>query len=305
MKNRDIVEPNLTSSKGGFQITFGGPDEIDAKTLSIALGNIAESLENITIETDRDARAKLTITNTKTSKGSFALDLLVLVYSNPTLFFQQAKFAVNVLSIFLEILRLKKHLKGDPPSKIVKAKNQVNIENNDGESLVVQDSTFNLYFNIPSLDKNLNNIFNALERDQNRKDTQIIPYEKPDNSIFILRSEYRNLSAELYEKLPHDAVTKEQLLEKIILKVKKPDMLGDSRWEFYFNDLRIDAEIRDNEWRDKVKRGDVTFHAGTFLTVDMRVITDYPKETGQPTSKYYILKVLKSEEGEKLPELPQ
>src|SRR5947209_16866369 len=42
--------------------------------------------------------------------------------------------------------------------------------------------------------------------------------------------------------------------QEMILKVKKPDFLGESRWEFV-HETAIEAKILDREWLDRFQQG--------------------------------------------------
>jgi hypothetical protein len=76
------------------------------------------------------------------------------------------------------------------------------------------------------------------------------------------------------------------------LLLKKPDLLGNSKWGFVF-DKNIDVEIKDKAWIEKVHRGEVKqLYAGVKIPVKLLVeveLDQYKDPKGSP--KYTILEV--------------
>lgn len=90
------------------------------------------------------------------------------------------------------------------------------------------------------------------------REGEAIHYESADGSIAISKS--FNIAPEQLEAL----VTKETYSNRanMILRVKKPDFLGNSQWEFRHGTRAILATIEDREWLDR-------FHSRDSQTVIM------------------------------------
>ena len=76
------------------------------------------------------------------------------------------------------------------------------------------------------------------------------------------------------------------------LLLKKPDLLGRSKWGFVF-DKNIEVEIKDEAWVRKVHRGEIKqLYAGVKIPVKLLVeveLDEYKDPKG--TTKYTVLEV--------------
>ena len=72
-------------------------------------------------------------------------------------------------------------------------------------------------------------------------------YETRKGEIVPFNPSLRVNEIEMTELLSVRQVTNEN---ELILKIKKPDFLGNSRWEFRYDGHPIDAKILDHEWLD-------------------------------------------------------
>jgi hypothetical protein len=72
--------------------------------------------------------------------------------------------------------------------------------------------------------------------------------------------------SEMEELLTSEVITNDS---PMILKVKKPDYLGDSRWEFVF-ERAIEAKILDLNWLDQFQNRDVDVRPGDALRALVR-----------------------------------
>ncbi len=65
-----------------------------------------------------------------------------------------------------------------------------------------------------------------------------------------------NLSLHIAPETIEDLITSEsiQSLSEMILKVKKPDFLGTSQWEFRHDNRTIIAKILDDDWLKRFQR---------------------------------------------------
>lgn len=77
----------------------------------------------------------------------------------------------------------------------------------------------------------------------------------------------------------------------LILKVKKPDFLGDSMWDFRFEGRRLPAKVADVEWLAEFHRGAVTLHPGDALFVAAEETVKYGFDQEVLVKHYKILKV--------------
>ena len=72
----------------------------------------------------------------------------------------------------------------------------------------------------------------------------------------------------------------EQTLENtsdLILMVRKPDFLGETKWEFRFNRRNLSVSIVDKDWLSKFQSGDIDIRPGDALRVRMREKVSYDR----------------------------
>jgi hypothetical protein len=101
------------------------------------------------------------------------------------------------------------------------------------------------------------------------KDT--VRYESPYGNVEIPRSLHVN------EILIREILTRETIVSEDIriVKVKKPDYLGKSKWVLKYAGHSIEAAIDDQEWLFKFQNNIVSLQPGDSLRVLMRVEVSY------------------------------
>jgi hypothetical protein len=78
----------------------------------------------------------------------------------------------------------------------------------------------------------------------------------------------------------------------IILKVKKPDYLGNSMWEFRHEGHKLDAKMIDGVWLEQFHRRLVNIGPGDAIRARMRTVVNYDKFGTAVSSHREITKVL-------------
>jgi hypothetical protein len=76
------------------------------------------------------------------------------------------------------------------------------------------------------------------------------------------------LSSEDVERLLTDEVVQSQ--GRIVLLIKKPDYLGNSRWEFRLDNRSIEARILDEPWLRRFRDGHIPLRPGDALDADLK-----------------------------------
>ena len=120
------------------------------------------------------------------------------------------------------------------------------------------------------------------------EDNEQIIYKIGDTEIPL------NLSFSFNTEQIEDLLTAETILSisEMILKIKKPDYLGDSKWEFRHRKDAINAKITDNEWIAKFRNREITLKPGDSIrgTINIEVKYDYDREVA--AINYNITKVI-------------
>ncbi|MDD7380436.1 MAG: hypothetical protein PUG39_04245, partial [Succiniclasticum sp.] len=77
-----------------------------------------------------------------------------------------------------------------------------------------------------------------------------------------------------------------------ILKVRRPDFLGETEWDFRLQDQAIKGAIKDSEWLNRYLSRKVTVLPGDSLRVILHDTATYDPSGNLIKHKYYIKKVI-------------
>jgi len=81
-------------------------------------------------------------------------------------------------------------------------------------------------------------------------------------------------------------------VSELILKVKKPDYLGSSMWEFHYDGHPIEARIQDVNWLEKFHNGGAGLLPRGALRANVRIEVSYDDQSESLPPKYTVLEVL-------------
>ena len=93
---------------------------------------------------------------------------------------------------------------------------------------------------------------------------------------------------ELNELLAARTITSDS---ELILKVKKPDFLGASMWEFHFEGHTINAGVLDESWLEDFRQDGLGVRPGAALRALVSVHASYTEENDKLPLHYSIIKV--------------
>ncbi len=89
-------------------------------------------------------------------------------------------------------------------------------------------------------------------------------------------------------------LTRETIRNEItaILKVKKPDYLGESMWQLVYEDRAVEAKLADADWLIKFQNREIDVRPGDSLRAVFEVTAHYGFENQVIATHYRVLKVL-------------
>ncbi|HEY9673113.1 MAG TPA: hypothetical protein V6D11_16845 [Waterburya sp.] len=79
---------------------------------------------------------------------------------------------------------------------------------------------------------------------------------------------------------------------EMILKVKKPDYLGESKWEFKHKKRKIDAKINDLEWLKQFRQGDIILSPGYAVKARVEIVEKYDFQGNVISIQHTIQKII-------------
>jgi hypothetical protein len=278
-----MVKP-YKESASSFSFEFGGPSEIDAETLMETIDSVVNSLQYIAKQTMPDGYFKLKVTAFRSN--SFDIDLQAIVGCLPSLLLV-ANNAVGLIKTLLECIKIKRHLKGEKPTKVETTGETASITNSEGKVFKTDKDILPLYFNNCTLDVNFTNLFACVAKDEERESLNIAQDGK--SVITVSKEEFRTMAKPVVDRNA-EVYKEESNTIETILSVKKPDLLDNSQWGFKYNQNIIYAHIADEKWLEKVHNGQIRLYAGVKIPVKLKIEVNMDKLMNIiPGSKRYIV----------------
>lgn len=130
----------------------------------------------------------------------------------------------------------------------------------------------------------INNITNAL--------SYLSPKDKAsymtDDNKASFNIDFRYVPEDIEELITKESSTNEL---SMIVRVKKPDYLGYSMWDFSHGNHSICAKLVDNDWLKDFHNRKYDIRPGDSLKVKMKIISNYDYDNNLISTKYQVLKV--------------
>lgn len=121
-------------------------------------------------------------------------------------------------------------------------------------------------------------------------------FDKKDSAYYMTenKSAKFNLELNISPESLEELITKESIENNVemILKVKKPDYLGSSRWDFVFDNKLFPAKIIDYEWLTKFQKRDVNVRPGDSIRAKVQTVVKYGHDNNVVNIQNNIIKVI-------------
>lgn len=263
-----------------LKLSFEGEHEIDLDVLAETLSATVETLEYIANhQLQDDDFCKFKVTSIK--EGSFEIIIKQIIEVSPALF----DASKPILEVFRQILEIRQLFNGEIPSKdkIVKNGDRTTISAN-GNTINCDTVVFNTYVGDDRIEKSVAKVSKAVSHDGEHSK---LKYEFDKNqTIEFSKEQMINLSNPMDVSVLNDNL--ETNIMDTDLKVRKPDLVGNSKWQFILNGKNIKADILDEYFLCRVRNNEITFNAKTILRVKLEVRYEEEK-----IISYKVIKVLK------------
>ena len=150
------------------------------------------------------------------------------------------------------------------------------------------DKTFNYAEpNLLDLAKSINLIVDSTK---NLTDKESFSVKSPNREVKEINSSSQKIDLEAVENtLTDQEITNEST---IFYKIKRPDFLGDSQWEFKHGSKAIKIKILHDEWLEKFHNGSKVVLPGDSLKVKIKQTNKYNKNGYLISEKIEIIQVL-------------
>jgi len=281
MKNKNFVESIDT-----FKVNFGGKKHsIDAALFTKTIENTISLVKASANAIDPSCFLRLEIKANK--EGSFETILDLVTNYVPSLFTKKnTELACEVIAGFWVFLQIKKHL-GGKRAKEIKKDDETKIVNQDNAIITVDNKIADSFFKNSSIDNCIINIFSDLKEE----DKESFTIEHNGKIIQFNKKDYDSMKERVVDEVCNTSKLEQQEPIKVNLLLKKPDLLGDSAWQFVY-DKNISAKIEDEEFLNKVHKGEIkTLYAGVKIPCLLHIEYELDNKFNHiPNSNKYIVK---------------
>ena len=121
--------------------------------------------------------------------------------------------------------------------------------------------------------------------------------QSTDDASYLISEDEKvnfNLEFKLIPESIDDLVTKDKIVSKseMILKVKKPDYLGESKWDFRHGGRGFPAKIVHREWLEEFQNREVDIRPGDSIRAEVEITNKYDFDGELISTDYVVLEVI-------------
>lgn len=278
------MKRKMNETTTSFIVKFEGATYFGADNLAKTLNLVTNTIYDITNAADSEAYFKVQVRALRA--GSFAIDLSLLLGASLNLLSDPGTLnALKVIKTLFETFKLKRHLKDQIPSQINNNNNGTfDVVNQNGSTMNISIDTMNVF---PIIDKELSEIAEIAEN-ENREGIRL---QSEVEEEYFSKDDLSSMTKAIDFD---EGIKKVSNTFEVNLLLRKPDLMGNSQWDFYFSEHTIHAKIEDEKFLNAVKDGRITgFCAGVQIPVRLRMETDI-NENGTPIEKserYFVERV--------------
>lgn len=258
--------PESPRSQARFGMKYEGPafseGTMSVRDLGPALQSLGEVVDEVNGMTNREF-ASISVNLTATSRGSFLIDLDVIqAFQAIGGFVTTAPQIIDIIFGDSGVIALIKWLKGQSPTLIRGEGNQERIENNDGETRIVQKNVI-----VPLFSKNINVNINNIVRPIEKEGTNSVGFYAEGQPLEQV-SKGDLLSFDIPEQ-------RETLIDNVhekALSIVGPVFEEGNKWFFDDGEGTIRAAMKDKAFQDRIDNKMVSFTKGDMLICELRTI---------------------------------
>ncbi len=121
--------------------------------------------------------------------------------------------------------------------------------------------------------------------------------DKSDKIYYVTKDGSKtsfNLEFDIIPEVIEELFIRESIESKMvmIIKVKKPDYLGESQWQFKHENKIFDGKVLDIKWLEDFQSRKIDIRPGDSIKALVRILTNYGYQNEVVSQKYFIEKVM-------------
>lgn len=287
---KDIINYNLIY-ENDFKIKFDGQQsQVDANVLISSLIHTTTIIQEINKELNSGKKIEIKVKALE--KGSFLVHLelieTALEILKNLLTKENLEIAGNIITILVGLIGLKKFLKGRKAKRVERKGDKTEIENSDGNILIIDNATFNIYENNSTVNDAISQNFEVLN-----EDPAITGFEITDKNekaiVRVDKSEFPEMS------LKSEDISKDerQLTQAAILNIVRLSFEENLKWDFYYKGNKISAKIADPNFYELIDKGEA-FAKGDTQEVELQINQKFDESVNTYINKsYQVNKILR------------
>ncbi|MFN8298997.1 MAG: hypothetical protein U0T75_07835 [Chitinophagales bacterium] len=277
----------LNKDMEALKIKFDGEGhQIDANTYINSLLHFTNLVQELNSELSSDNKVEIKIN--ANAEGSFIVDLSLITSTLSSLFSaENVSYVANLVGVLGGVYALHSWLKGEKPKEIKNIDGKTQITNNNGNITVIDNRTYNIYSNNPTVRKALAAEFSTLDEDPNVKGFEIL--DKDNQPIVEVKREiFTALSTSDGFKSPTEQdIQKEGRLSIVTLSFEPK-----KKWEFIYEGNKISARMSD-DFYEAIDKGE-PFRKGDQLIAMLEIRQEFDEGVQTYLNKgYKISKIIK------------
>ena len=282
-----MSEVHFQESIDTFKVRFEGGSSIDAELFIRIINNTIDLVKASAQAIDPGVFLRLEIKANKEGSFETVIDA-VAKYTTSLLSSNNIRLACEIVGGYLSFLQIKSHLKGYKPKSISTTKEGTTIINQDDEKITVSTSIVNCYFNNSTIDNSIVQIFTDLQE----KNKEGMAIEHGSQKKVFKRADYQKMSIPALRQ-DQQGMSK-QVVENIkdcCLIIKKPDLIGRSKWEVIFAGRVINVKIDDEKFLYEIRQGLLKVSGGSGLICDLKINAETDEELNILSAEHTVIKV--------------
>lgn len=180
---------------------------------------------------------------------------------------------------------IKAHLKGKPQKEITHYGKNSTITNIDGEIITVNQNICNYYIT-GNVDQAIIDLAKPLQ--ENNRPITILT---KNQELKFKQTDYDNMSMPIVDSQFKVFKENVETIQNCDLTIKRPDLIGKSKWEMIFAGCQISVKIDDEIFLTKIRKGEIKISGGFKLSCDLTIQTEIDSEFNIVNVKYTTIQV--------------
>jgi hypothetical protein len=267
-----------------FKIKFDGQQhQVDANVLISSLIHTTTIVQEV--NRYLNSGKKIDIKVKALEKGSFLCHIELVETTLDSLKNLLTKENIVVGAAIIEsvvgLIELKKFLKGKKAKEVKQQGDKTRIINNEGNVLIIDNATFNIYELSPIVKDALTQNFDVLNNDP-----AITGYEITDKNEKPLVRVDKSEFVDMAQKSEEIEDGERKIVEAATVNIVRVSFEENLKWDFYYRGIKISAKIADPSFYELIDKGEA-FAKGDILEVELQINQRFDETVNTFVTKSY------------------